>query len=66
MGEVIEMLRDRLEAEQEGLAQLEQARRQYQREHPGEVDVVTFWIGPPGNVMYIGPRIVKKRQEPIR
>ncbi len=64
MGELVQMLRERLESEQQLQGELEQARREYQREHPEAQDVVTYWIRP-GAIMYVGPRIVKKRQERI-
>ncbi len=65
MGEVISILRHRLESEQLLQGELERARREYKVEHPEEADVVAFWIGFPGGAMYVGPRIVKKRQERI-
>jgi hypothetical protein len=56
---------ERLEVEEELQAYLDETRRNYQARHPEEHDVVCFWISR-GTTCYIGPRIVKPRQEKLK
>lgn len=74
-GPKVEELRDklieRLELIEDRAEYLKRARAKYAAEHPGEVFEVRRTgcsdnnDGGPGNVLYVGPPIRKKRQEPL-